>query len=53
MCLHTPNLSPLQRLQEHAKTVPDGAWIEGMGYNALQIGGQPSSADLDKVSSTR
>jgi hypothetical protein len=38
---------------EHAKTVPEPYWIEGMGYNALKMGGHPTAADLDKISSIR
>jgi hypothetical protein len=44
----------ISMLREHAKTVPPGLWIEGMGFRVplLKEGRFPTAEDLDKVSTT-
>ena len=42
----------VERMRKHARRVPAGAWIVGMGYNAkyLREGRAPSARELDRVS---
>jgi predicted amidohydrolase YtcJ len=45
----------LARMKAHAATLPDGVWVEGLGYRAEQLAENrhPTKEELDSVSSNR